>query len=317
TEASAAQAEAVLAHEMAHVRGFDWPMLMLAQIAAALLWFNPLVWWLGRALASEIELAADEQAIGQVARLDYAQTLLAVGAGSAHRAACGMTYARHTLGQRIRELLEATPRRSASRLRCATMLVAAVALAGPLAVLRLVPVAAQAAPVAEQERYFPAVFGEMQILPRASQDASRLVSSRKRKLRRASANAVFVRQPEPVAVLPEPVAPAAPAPLKRGLRWEQTRAMTVATRHATIEARQVARDAERAERARLSQRDRGKALGMSEAANGMRAKARTLEMLASDPSVPREIRNEHIRTASNLRRLAQTNDEEARRLIRP
>jgi hypothetical protein len=279
------------------------------------LWFNPLVWWLGRTLAAQIELAADEEAIGQVSRLDYAQTLLAVSAGSAYHSACGMTYARNTLGRRIRDVLEAAPRRSASRSLLVAMLIAAVAMAGPLAVLRLVPAEVQVDPVPALQSYVPAIIPEAQAEPSAPRDAPKLAPLRKRKARNAAPYAATAPQLKPVpAMPPEPVALAAHGPLKLGPRWEQTREMTEA-RRASIAARQAARAAEMAERPRFSPRERGRALGMTEAANGMRAKARTLEMVAADPSLSREVRNENIRTASNLRRRAQDIDEEARRLI--
>lgn len=41
-------AEAIIAHELAHVARFDWMKLLLARVATALLWFNPFVWLLAR-----------------------------------------------------------------------------------------------------------------------------------------------------------------------------------------------------------------------------------------------------------------------------
>ena len=37
-------AEAVLAHEIAHIRRRDWLFLALSRLALALFWFNPLLW---------------------------------------------------------------------------------------------------------------------------------------------------------------------------------------------------------------------------------------------------------------------------------
>lgn len=42
------EAEAIIAHELAHVVHLDWAKLILARAATALLWFNPLVWMLAR-----------------------------------------------------------------------------------------------------------------------------------------------------------------------------------------------------------------------------------------------------------------------------
>jgi beta-lactamase regulating signal transducer with metallopeptidase domain len=38
------QAEAIIAHELAHVVHFDWAKLILARVATATFWFNPLAW---------------------------------------------------------------------------------------------------------------------------------------------------------------------------------------------------------------------------------------------------------------------------------
>ena len=56
------EADAILAHEMAHVARRDWPVLMLTRLAAALFWFNPLVWLLEREVVQQAEEAADCEA---------------------------------------------------------------------------------------------------------------------------------------------------------------------------------------------------------------------------------------------------------------
>ena len=42
------EAEAIIAHELAHVARLDWAKLMLARVATAIFWFNPLAWALAR-----------------------------------------------------------------------------------------------------------------------------------------------------------------------------------------------------------------------------------------------------------------------------
>lgn len=133
------QADAVLAHEMAHVRRLDWPMLIAAQIAVALFWFNPLAWLVARALARESEIAADEAAVLRVARLDYAEALLAFAAAPAgHRAATGMALWPGALKERIARVIETRGQRRRNRVLLAAMLVCGLAATPTLAALQFV-----------------------------------------------------------------------------------------------------------------------------------------------------------------------------------
>jgi ribosomal protein L29 len=76
TMAEAHEADAILAHEVAHVARRDWPALMVARLAAALFWFNPLVWLLEREVVQQAEEAADCEAALCVEPAHYARTLL-------------------------------------------------------------------------------------------------------------------------------------------------------------------------------------------------------------------------------------------------
>ena len=51
--------EALLAHELAHVRRWDYLVNLLQSVAEALLFFHPVVWWLSARLRIERELVAD------------------------------------------------------------------------------------------------------------------------------------------------------------------------------------------------------------------------------------------------------------------
>lgn len=135
------RAVAVIAHEMAHVRRFDWPALLASRLALALFWFNPLAWLLAAELSRQTELAADEEAVRHVARADYAQTLLAVAGGGGAHAACGMAVTRHALARRIRRVLDAAPRKPASGLLCAALIGSIPLGIAPLAAMQLVPAA--------------------------------------------------------------------------------------------------------------------------------------------------------------------------------
>lgn len=141
TLARAGQADAVVAHEMAHIRRFDWPMLVAARIAVALLWFNPLVWLLSRTLARRGETAADEAAVRGIERADYAEALLSFATAPAARGvATGMALWPNALAERITHIAMHRHRRGSRAIPVAALICAAIA-APPLAAARLVPAA--------------------------------------------------------------------------------------------------------------------------------------------------------------------------------
>jgi beta-lactamase regulating signal transducer with metallopeptidase domain len=69
--------EAVIAHEMSHIRRRDGLTQCLALAHRAIFWFSPFSWWLTRHLANLAEQASDEAALsGGADRYRYAKTLL-------------------------------------------------------------------------------------------------------------------------------------------------------------------------------------------------------------------------------------------------
>ena len=73
------QLEAVLAHELAHVRRRDNLTAALHMLVEAIFWFHPIVWWIGARLIAERERACDETvlSLGKHPR-DYAEAILQV-----------------------------------------------------------------------------------------------------------------------------------------------------------------------------------------------------------------------------------------------
>ncbi len=73
------QLEAVLAHELCHVRRRDNLTSAVHIIVEAIFWFHPLVWWIGARLVEERERACDEAvlSLGNAPR-DYAEGILNV-----------------------------------------------------------------------------------------------------------------------------------------------------------------------------------------------------------------------------------------------
>ena len=57
------QQEAILVHELAHLAAGDVIWVLLADLLAAMLWWQPLVWWLRRRLRAAGEVAADEASL--------------------------------------------------------------------------------------------------------------------------------------------------------------------------------------------------------------------------------------------------------------
>ena len=57
------QLEAVLAHELCHVRRRDNLTSAIHMIVEALFWFHPMVWWIGAKLVEERERACDEEVL--------------------------------------------------------------------------------------------------------------------------------------------------------------------------------------------------------------------------------------------------------------
>ena len=73
------QLEAVIAHELCHVRRRDNLFAAVHMVAEALFWFHPLVWWIGARLVAERERACDEEVVrlGSQPRV-YADAILSV-----------------------------------------------------------------------------------------------------------------------------------------------------------------------------------------------------------------------------------------------
>lgn len=117
---SQARLRATLLHELSHVRRRDYAAYLCGELACALYWPNPAVWWAARRARSEAEAACDEAVLAHgTERVDYA-TLLLEAAREARRPALApgpvmsMSPARD-LGARIRGVLGFVAPRPVSR----------------------------------------------------------------------------------------------------------------------------------------------------------------------------------------------------------
>jgi beta-lactamase regulating signal transducer with metallopeptidase domain len=142
-------AEAILAHEIAHVVRRDWAVLMLTRVAAGLFWFNPLVWLLEREVVQQAEEAADIEAAHSVEPARYAQTLVHWAQFNAGAAipANSIAPSGSALARRVRAILDARLRSTPSGAVSARAAAAGCAgFAVALAALQLVPGVADAHP---------------------------------------------------------------------------------------------------------------------------------------------------------------------------
>lgn len=141
-ERDARHAEAMIAHELAHVARFDWLKLLAGRLATALFWFNPLVWLLARRCHDLCEEAADDAVLrAEVKRTDYAELLVETA-----RRANGPLLAVHSvapspsaLGRRVTSVLDTGRRRAPAGLAGAVgCLAVARGVSAPLAGVELV-----------------------------------------------------------------------------------------------------------------------------------------------------------------------------------
>ena len=138
------QAEAIIAHELAHVVHFDWAKLILARVATATFWFNPLAWVLAREAHQLREEAADDAVLAaNIAGPDYAELLIGVARHQCRGTllgAHGVAPSRSSLGRRVRRVLDQSPARGPSgRSWVAGFATGMLSMAVPLAAVTFVP----------------------------------------------------------------------------------------------------------------------------------------------------------------------------------
>jgi TonB family protein len=127
---------AVLLHELAHIRRGDLWWNLVASLATALHWYNPLVWRLARRMRHEAELACDDTVVRHgVPASSYAAFLLDSAAASPNSilAGCAMNGGGRALRSRLKHVLDQTVPRQLSRrsaIRTSAALCALVLAAG-------------------------------------------------------------------------------------------------------------------------------------------------------------------------------------------
>lgn len=154
------QLEAILAHELAHVRRHDYLVNLLQTLVETLLFYHPAVWWLSRRIRIEREHCCDDLAVSLCGDpIIYANALADLealrGPGPEGGRRLAMAADGGSLLHRVRRLLGA-PTHTASRPAWLTAGIAAMLLAGIAvsaqngsAVLAKSDAAARAVPVSE------------------------------------------------------------------------------------------------------------------------------------------------------------------------
>jgi beta-lactamase regulating signal transducer with metallopeptidase domain len=99
--------EALLAHELAHIRRHDYLINILQGIVETLLFYHPAVWWVSQQIRNERELCCDDLAVAATSDvLTYARALAELEACRPSRMQTAVAADGGSLLQRIARLLE-------------------------------------------------------------------------------------------------------------------------------------------------------------------------------------------------------------------
>ena len=107
------QVEAILAHELAHVRRYDYAINLFQTVIETFFFFHPAVWWLSRRLRDEREQACDELAVSLCGGdpVFYSRVLLTVEEWRSERISFAPAATGGSLATRIRKLIGEDERR--------------------------------------------------------------------------------------------------------------------------------------------------------------------------------------------------------------
>ena len=101
--------EAVLAHELAHVRRHDYLVNLLQTAVETLLFYHPAVWWLSHRIRCEREFCADDLAMRICDRREvYARSLVAVAEIARRPASRAVAATGGSLFERVRRIVRPT-----------------------------------------------------------------------------------------------------------------------------------------------------------------------------------------------------------------
>ena len=101
------QVEAILAHELAHIRRHDYLVNLLQSLGETVLFYHPAVWWVSGRIRAEREHCCDDVALVVSGdRVAYASALAALEEWRGREAAPALGAAAGPLGGRVQRILE-------------------------------------------------------------------------------------------------------------------------------------------------------------------------------------------------------------------
>ncbi|MDE3137134.1 MAG: M56 family metallopeptidase, partial [Acidobacteriota bacterium] len=126
------QMEAILAHELAHVRRLDYAVNMVQAAVETLLFYHPAVWWVGRKIRAERENCCDDLAVALCGdAVVYARALVELETLAGHAPQMAVAATGGSLLGRVKRLLHAEggTRRNPATGLAAVLVVATLATA--------------------------------------------------------------------------------------------------------------------------------------------------------------------------------------------
>jgi TonB family protein len=131
---------AVACHELLHAARRDWPWILVEEVARALFWFHPAVWWLVERIQESREQLVDRLVIARIpSKRAYMTALLAFADGGRPPAAATALLRKRHLRSRLRKLAKESvmPRRRLVWTAAVLVCVMGGAIAGAVVALPL------------------------------------------------------------------------------------------------------------------------------------------------------------------------------------
>ena len=212
---------AILNHELAHIKRLDAFTQALANLAASVYWFHPLVWLMVRAMRAERERACDDHVLAAGTKAsDYAHELLDIVSGLREpelAAALAMARKSQLEGRVLAVLNPALPRGSVSRRSALALAILTLCIVLPLSAMR--PASQSITPAAKSGKAKPSPASTPAAAPRAQDSttpATRDASQAPEARTPSADNDSEPAEPAEVAEAPEaPEPPETPEPPKR------------------------------------------------------------------------------------------------------